>query len=208
MRAATDVRVLHTFVFDGDEARDFIRGVGLRFDVPIERTHCMIAMFASPARMTACSVKAVRGLTGLRRDPGDECSRGAGRGTAAGHDCARRRASRTRTDSRIRRLDVAAAECGFVSSAQANCGGPCVAGFGSRPSRGRAGLYRRASGRRGVRHSQFLAEPSGAARHSRAPSASVRRSRCGCGRRMRRRWTCASITMVWARTPMTNKSKV
>ncbi len=30
-----DVRMLHTFVFDGDEARDFIRGIGVRFDVPL-----------------------------------------------------------------------------------------------------------------------------------------------------------------------------
>ena len=31
------LRVLHTFVFDGDESRDFIRGIGLRFDVTAQR---------------------------------------------------------------------------------------------------------------------------------------------------------------------------
>ena len=29
------VRMVHTFIFDGDQEKDFIRGLGVRFDVPM-----------------------------------------------------------------------------------------------------------------------------------------------------------------------------
>ncbi|MFS2021581.1 Tat pathway signal sequence domain protein, partial [Massilia sp. CT11-108] len=32
---AESIRIMHTFVFDGDEQQDFIRGIGLTFDVPL-----------------------------------------------------------------------------------------------------------------------------------------------------------------------------
>eukprot|EP01030_Chromulinospumella_sphaerica_P018429 gene18429-18291_t len=32
---AESLRLMHTFVFDGDEQRDFVRGLGVRFDVPL-----------------------------------------------------------------------------------------------------------------------------------------------------------------------------
>jgi hypothetical protein len=63
------VRVLHTIVFDGDEARDFIRGVGLRFSVPLDAQ-----LYDRHVRFVGGDDgvfgEAVRGLTGLRRDPG------------------------------------------------------------------------------------------------------------------------------------------
>ncbi len=63
------IRVLHTFVFDGDEARDFIRGIGLRFDVPLrDPLHDRHIRFAG--ENDGVFGEAVRGLTGLRRDPG------------------------------------------------------------------------------------------------------------------------------------------
>jgi hypothetical protein len=63
------LRVLHTIVFDGDESRDFIRGLGLRFTVPMKAELC-----DRPVRFVGDGDgvfgEAVRGLTGLRRDPG------------------------------------------------------------------------------------------------------------------------------------------
>jgi hypothetical protein len=63
------VRILHTFVFDGDEQRDFLSGLGLRFDVPLsdslEDRHVRFA-----GEDGGLWGEAVRGLTGLRRDPG------------------------------------------------------------------------------------------------------------------------------------------
>ncbi len=64
-----DVRVMHTFVFDGVESRDFIRGLGLRFDVPLaDALHNRHVRFVGED--DGVFGEAVRGLTGLRRDPG------------------------------------------------------------------------------------------------------------------------------------------
>ncbi|MBE2214136.1 MAG: Tat pathway signal sequence domain protein [Opitutaceae bacterium] len=63
------VRVMHSFVFDGDEHKDFIRGLGLRFDVPLtDEMHDRHVRFAGAEG--GIWAEAVRGLTGLRRDPG------------------------------------------------------------------------------------------------------------------------------------------
>ena len=65
------VRVLHTIVFDGDEHKDFIAGLGMRFDVlmqgPLHDRH--IRFSGSEGGLFG---EAVRGLTGLRRDPGSD----------------------------------------------------------------------------------------------------------------------------------------
>lgn len=78
---ADDVRVIHTFVFDGVETRDFIRGLGLRFDVPLaDALHNRHVRFAG--EHDGVFGEAVRGLTGLRRDPGADAREAqiAGRG--------------------------------------------------------------------------------------------------------------------------------
>jgi len=63
------MRVMHSFVFDGDENRDFIRGLGVRFQVPMrDELHDRHVRFASAEG--GVWAEAVRGLTGLRRDPG------------------------------------------------------------------------------------------------------------------------------------------
>jgi hypothetical protein len=63
------MRILHTIVFDGDESRDFIRGIGLRFRVPMaDALHDRHIRFAGED--DGLFGEAVRGLTGLRRDPG------------------------------------------------------------------------------------------------------------------------------------------
>jgi hypothetical protein len=66
---AESIRVMHSFVFDGDETKDFIRGLGVRFEVPMhDAMHDRHVRFASEAG--GLWAEAVRGLTGLRRDPG------------------------------------------------------------------------------------------------------------------------------------------
>ena len=63
------VRVLHTIVFDGDESRDFIRGLGIRFATPLKDAfHDRHVRFGGEG--AGLFAEAVRGLTGLRRDPG------------------------------------------------------------------------------------------------------------------------------------------
>lgn len=63
------VRVMHTIIFDGDEDRDFIRGVGLRFDVPLRgELHDRHIRFSGLD--DGIFGEGVRNLTGLRRDPG------------------------------------------------------------------------------------------------------------------------------------------
>lgn len=63
------VRVLHTIIFDGNEQKDFIRGVGVRFDVPMRgEFHDRHVRFSG--QEDGLFGEAVRGLTGLRRDPG------------------------------------------------------------------------------------------------------------------------------------------
>ena len=63
------LRVMHSFVFDGDEHKDFLRGLGLRFDVAMgDELHDRHVRFAGEGR--GVWAEAVRGLTGLRREVG------------------------------------------------------------------------------------------------------------------------------------------
>jgi hypothetical protein len=63
------VRLTHTFVFDGDENKDFISGLGVRFSVPLsdplQDRHVRFA-----GENGGIWGEAARTLTGLRRDPG------------------------------------------------------------------------------------------------------------------------------------------
>jgi hypothetical protein len=63
------VRMVHTFVFDGDHDRDFITGLGVRFRVPLpdEPYDRHVRLAGAGDGVLA---EAVQGLTGLRRDPG------------------------------------------------------------------------------------------------------------------------------------------
>ncbi|MBE1491044.1 exo-rhamnogalacturonan lyase family protein [Plantactinospora soyae] len=63
------IRVVHTFVFDGNERKDFISGLGVRFQVPMtDQPHDRHVRFAGDG--DGVLGEAVRGVTGLRRDPG------------------------------------------------------------------------------------------------------------------------------------------
>jgi hypothetical protein len=63
------IRAVHSFVFDGDADTDFIAGLGLRFRVPMSGDlHDRHIRFAGTG--DGILGEAVRGMTGLRRDPG------------------------------------------------------------------------------------------------------------------------------------------
>jgi hypothetical protein len=66
---ASSIKVMHTMVWDGDEQQDFLAGLGLRFEVPLpDAPHDRHVRIAGEAGHFMS--EAVRGLTGLRRDPG------------------------------------------------------------------------------------------------------------------------------------------
>ncbi|WP_022824996.1 hypothetical protein [Hymenobacter norwichensis] len=63
------VRIMHTITYDGDESRDFIKGLGIRCTVPLNAPlHDRHIRFVGEDK--SVFAEAVRGLTGLRRDPG------------------------------------------------------------------------------------------------------------------------------------------
>ena len=66
---ARAIDVVHTVVFDGDAERDFVAGLGLRVDVPLraEPQDRHVRFVAADGGVFR---EAVRGGTGLRRDPG------------------------------------------------------------------------------------------------------------------------------------------
>jgi hypothetical protein len=75
------VRIMHTFVFDGDESQDFIRGIGLRFGVPMrDQPHDRHVRFVGEGN--GLWGEAVRNLTGLRRDAGNAIKSAQVAGTA------------------------------------------------------------------------------------------------------------------------------
>ncbi|HYO09292.1 MAG TPA: twin-arginine translocation signal domain-containing protein [Tepidisphaeraceae bacterium] len=76
------VRIVHTFVFDGDAEKDFIAGLGVRFDVPMRsaQPHDRHVRFVGEGN--GLWAEAVRGLTGLRRDPGREVTGAQANGKA------------------------------------------------------------------------------------------------------------------------------
>ena len=65
------IRMTHTFVFDGDEHKDFISGLGVQFKVCMQdelyNRHIRFA-----GQSDGLWGESVQGLTGLRRDPGKE----------------------------------------------------------------------------------------------------------------------------------------
>ncbi|TIA16760.1 hypothetical protein D6C83_08284 [Aureobasidium pullulans] len=63
------IRIVHSLIYDGVPETDFVRGIGLRFDVPLADEfydrHIRIAGVDG-----GILNEAVQGITGLRRDPG------------------------------------------------------------------------------------------------------------------------------------------
>ncbi|MFC4010334.1 Tat pathway signal sequence domain protein [Nonomuraea purpurea] len=79
---AEAVRIMHTFVWDGDPERDFLAGLGLRADVVMrDELHDRHVRLAGSGGFLT---EAVRGLTGLRRDPGESVRRAQVEGRPCG----------------------------------------------------------------------------------------------------------------------------
>ena len=78
---SAEIRLVHTLVWDGDASTDFLAGLGLRADVPLRA-----ALHDRHVRVAGADggffAEAVRGLTGLRRDPGAEVRAAQIRGAA------------------------------------------------------------------------------------------------------------------------------
>ena len=63
------IRLMHTIIYDGDPQQDVISGLGVRFSVPLRgELHDRHVRFSG--QDDGVFGEAVRGLTGLRRDPG------------------------------------------------------------------------------------------------------------------------------------------
>lgn len=71
---AESLRIVHSFVWDGDADHDFIRGLGLTAHVPMSdelyNRHVRFTGQVFPGEEGGVWGEAVRPLTGLRRDPG------------------------------------------------------------------------------------------------------------------------------------------
>lgn len=78
---ARSVRMVHSFIWDGDADRDFLAGLGVRFTVPLhaELHNRHIRMAGADGGFLT---EAVRGITGLRRDPGEDVRRAQVEGRA------------------------------------------------------------------------------------------------------------------------------
>ncbi|KAF6786801.1 hypothetical protein CSOJ01_15359 [Colletotrichum sojae] len=64
------VRIVHTVIYDGESKEDFITGLGIRFQVPLDAEE----QYNRHVRISGVDggllSEAVQGITGLRRDPG------------------------------------------------------------------------------------------------------------------------------------------
>ncbi len=66
-----NIRVIHTIIYNGDENLDFISGLGFTFNVPMKgEFHNRHVRFVG--ENNGVFGESVRGLTGLRRNPGDD----------------------------------------------------------------------------------------------------------------------------------------
>ena len=65
------IKVIHSLVFDGDASKDFISGIGIRFDVPLEGEELYNRHVRIAGVEGGLLSEAVQGITGLRRDPGE-----------------------------------------------------------------------------------------------------------------------------------------
>ena len=66
---AENIRMMHTFVYDRDGTKDYIAGLGVRFRVPMrDAAYDRHVRFAGDGGGQLS--EAVKGITGLRRDPG------------------------------------------------------------------------------------------------------------------------------------------
>jgi hypothetical protein len=67
----SEVKISHTFIYDGDDQKDFICGLGLRFEV-IQQDEVYNRHIRFVADNDGIWAESPKGITGLRRDPGEE----------------------------------------------------------------------------------------------------------------------------------------
>ncbi|KAE8352307.1 hypothetical protein BDV28DRAFT_135384 [Aspergillus coremiiformis] len=66
------IRLVHTILFDGKPEEDFVTGLGLQFDVPLDGEEFYNRHIRLPGVDGGYLHEAAQGITGLRRDPGEE----------------------------------------------------------------------------------------------------------------------------------------
>ncbi|KAK2798249.1 hypothetical protein FQN51_007815 [Onygenales sp. PD_10] len=66
------IRIVHSIVYDGKANEDFIAGLGIRFEVPLKGEELYNRHIRIPGVDGGFLHEAVQGITGLRRDPGEE----------------------------------------------------------------------------------------------------------------------------------------
>lgn len=66
------IRIMHTIIYDGDENKDFIKGLGIQFSVPMHKEELYNRHIRFVGENNGVFAEAVKGLTGLRRDPGQK----------------------------------------------------------------------------------------------------------------------------------------
>lgn len=67
-----EIKIIHTLIYNADEERQFIKGIGLTLEVPLkDELHNRHIRFVN-SEGNGLFGEAVRGLTGLRRNPGAE----------------------------------------------------------------------------------------------------------------------------------------
>jgi hypothetical protein len=64
------IRIIHTIIYDGDASKDFISGIGLRFDIELAGEELYNRHIRIASVDGGLLREAVQGITGLRRDPG------------------------------------------------------------------------------------------------------------------------------------------
>lgn len=66
------IRLVHTIIYDGDAQNDFITGIGVRFSVPLKDEKLYDRHVRIAGEEGGLLSESVLGITGLRRDPGEE----------------------------------------------------------------------------------------------------------------------------------------
>lgn len=66
------IKVMHSITFDGNPQTDFVTGIGLRFDVPLKGEELYNRHIRLAGVDGGIFNEAIQGITGLRRDPGQE----------------------------------------------------------------------------------------------------------------------------------------
>ncbi len=207
---ATDVRIVHSFVWDGDPERDFLAGLGSQRRRADARRAARPARPAGRRRYGGFLTEAVRGLTGLRRDPGE---RGTPRAGGRAHSAGRGDPEPTRCRERLHlipqwndyTLDQTSAD-GFTLRKRTGPGHAWVTiPAGDPVARATATSAGSAAASASACATSGSCTRPGST--SAAPPPTRRPRPCGCGRRGARRWTCASSTTAWARTATPNSSK-